>query len=157
MTDSNSSITFLSQNIITENPLHKDLLEELNDPIIKQFIKLPDDYEKRIGLARSLQFSTWRNNTELMGGWIAAREYNVSDIKNYYYENINNLDSKDMEICFPVIVQNVEPFIICQICNEETFKEIEKPDWGTWSSIYERNEGRIEADLVVFLKILHLP
>ena len=50
-------------NFVTENSFHKDLLEELNDPIIKKFVTLPEDYEKRLALARGLQFSQWANTS----------------------------------------------------------------------------------------------
>ena len=142
-------------NLNTENPLHKDLLEDLhNDPIIKKFVKLPDDYERRIGIARGLQFTSWNNRSGLTGQWIASVDFNYLDIKNYYHKNVNTSETKDVFICYPIIVQNMDPIIICRTYNEESFDEIETFNPATWASIYERNKGRIEADFVVFSLVI---
>ena len=124
-----------------------DLLDELNDPIIQKFVKIPEDYEKKIGLARSLQFGTWSNITGLTGQWMAFRDYTHADMKNYYYDNF---DTGDMLVCSPIIIQGQDSLLICRNFNENTFEETEAMDLGSWGSLYHRNKGRLEADFAVF-------
>ena len=133
--------------------IYEDLLNDLNDPIIQKFVKIPEDYDKKIRLARSLQFGTWTNMTGLTGQWLASRDYTNEDIKNYYYENFN---AGDMFVCCPIIIQNQDSLLICSNFNKNTFKEMEAMDLGSWASLYDRNKGRLEADFVVFSIIVLL-
>ena len=127
--------------------IYEDLLDGLNDPIIQKFVKIPDDYAKKIGLARSLQFGTWSNKTGLTGQWIAYRDYTLANLKNYYYENFDN---GDMYVCSPIIIKGQDSLLICRHFNKKIFEETETMDLGSWVSLYDRNKGRLEADFAVF-------
>ena len=124
--------------------IYEDLLD---DPIIQKFVKIPEDYKKKTGLARSLQFGTWSNKTGLTGQWMAFRDYTHADIKNYYYDNF---DSGDLFVCSPIIIQGQDSLLICRNFNKNTFDETEAMDLGSWGSLYGRNKGRLEADFAVF-------
>ncbi len=140
---------------ITYPPAHYELLEELENPIIQKFIPIPETHEKQLALARAFRFSTWLNKTGGTGNWLASNEFDLEDIERYYYDNYTkNFEERDMYVCFPIVMKDAPSLIICRTYNPEEFEETKNMNVGSWSSVYERNKGHLEGDLVVFAFII---
>ncbi len=116
---------------------------------------VPEDFEEKVAMSRGFQFSGWDNKTGLDGKWLASNDFDHWDVKNYYYNNFTKYYGEtEMKVCFPIVVQNIDPMLICRTYTVEDLINMETRDISSWSSVYGRNKGRFEADVVVFSMII---